>query len=66
MIWAIPILRLTAARPLAYYKFYAEKLGEYKDVEGSLPEAERMLLKGKVGFMSRTLEWVRVDKIPAH
>jgi uncharacterized protein (DUF2147 family) len=45
---------------------YAEKLGEYKDVEVSLPKADRMLLKGKVGFMSRTVEWVRVDKIPAH
>jgi uncharacterized protein (DUF2147 family) len=45
---------------------YAEKLGEYKDVEVSLPEADRMLFKGKVGFMSRTVEWVRVDKIPAH
>ena len=45
---------------------YAEKLGEYKDVEVSLPEADRMLLKGKVGFMSRTVEWVRVDRIPAH
>jgi uncharacterized protein (DUF2147 family) len=44
---------------------YAEKLGEYKDVEVSLPEADRMLLKGKIGFMSRTVEWVRVDKIPA-
>ncbi len=44
---------------------YAEKLGEYKDVEVSLPEADRMLFKGKVGFMSRTVEWVRVDKIPA-
>ena len=44
---------------------YAEKLGEYKDVEVSLPEADRMLLKGKAGFMSRTVEWVRVDKIPA-
>jgi uncharacterized protein (DUF2147 family) len=44
---------------------YAEKLGEYKDVEISLPEDGRMLIKGKVGFMSRTVEWVRVDKIPA-
>jgi uncharacterized protein (DUF2147 family) len=44
---------------------YVEKLGEYKDVEVSLPEADRMLFKGKVGFMSRTVEWVRVDKIPA-
>lgn len=45
---------------------YAEKLGEYKDAEVSLPEADRMLIKGKVGFMSRTVEWVRVDKLPAH
>ena len=42
---------------------YAEKLGEYKDVEVSLPEADRMLIKGRVGFMSRTVAWVRVDKI---
>ena len=42
-------------------QIYAEKLGEYKDVEVSLPEADRMLFKGKVGFMSRTVEWVRVD-----
>ena len=40
---------------------YAEKLGEYKNVEVYLPEAGRMLIKGKVGFMSRTVEWVRVD-----
>jgi|GEM_PF-402100 uncharacterized protein (DUF2147 family) len=44
---------------------YVEKLGEYKDVEVSLPEADRMLFKGKVGFLSRTVEWLRVDKIPA-
>jgi len=43
---------------------YVEKLGEYKDVEVSLPETDRMLLTGKVGFFSRTVEWVRVDKIP--
>ena len=43
---------------------YVEKLGEYKDVEVSLPEADRMLFTGKVGFFSRTVEWVRVDKIP--
>jgi uncharacterized protein (DUF2147 family) len=43
---------------------YVEKMGEYKDVEVSLPEADRMLFTGKVGFFSRTVEWVRVDKIP--
>jgi len=42
---------------------YVEKLGEYMDVEVSLPEADRMLIEGRVGFMSRTVEWVRVDNI---
>jgi hypothetical protein len=45
---------------------YVEKLGEYKDVEISLPEADQMLIKGRVGFMSRTVEWVRVDEMPAY
>jgi hypothetical protein len=45
---------------------YAEKLVEYKDVEVSLPEEDRMLFKVEVGFISRTVEWVRVDEIPAH
>jgi hypothetical protein len=44
---------------------YAEKLGEYRDVEVSLPEADGMLFTVQVGFMSRTAEWVRVDEIPA-
>jgi len=43
---------------------YAEKLGEYKGAEISLPEPDRMEFKVKVGFMSRTVEWVRVDEIP--
>ena len=43
---------------------YAEKLGEYKDAEISLPEPDRMQFKVKVGFMSRTVDWMRVDKIP--
>ena len=44
---------------------YAEKLGEYKKAEISLPEPGRMEFKVKVGFISRTIEWVRVDKVPA-
>ncbi|MCP4168137.1 MAG: hypothetical protein GY759_19895, partial [Chloroflexi bacterium] len=51
-------------RGLWHRLIYAEKLGEYKDVEVSLPEADQMLFTGNVGFMSRTVEWVRVDKIP--
>jgi hypothetical protein len=52
-------------KDLWHSQFYAEKLGEYVDVEVSLPEADQMLIKGRVGFMSRTVERVRVDKIPA-
>jgi uncharacterized protein (DUF2147 family) len=52
-------------RGLWHGQIYAEKLGEYKDVEVSLPEADRMLITGRVGFISRTVQWVRVDKIPA-
>jgi len=44
---------------------YAERLGEYKDAEISLPEPDRMQFKVKVGFMSRTVDWMRVDEIPA-
>ena len=43
---------------------YAEKLGEYKDAEISLAEPDLMQFKVKVGFMSRTIEWVRVDAVP--
>ena len=45
---------------------YVEKIGEYKDVEIALPETDQMLFRGKVGFIRRTVEWVRVDEIPAH
>ena len=44
---------------------YVEKLAESKDVEVTLREPDRMLFTGKVGFLSRTVEWVRVDTIPA-
>ena len=43
---------------------YAEKLGEYKDAEISLKQPDLMQFKVKVGFMSRTIEWVRVDAVP--
>ena len=46
-------------------QIYAEKLGEYKDAEITLAEPNRMAIKVKVGFMSRTIEWVRVDAVPA-
>ena len=43
---------------------YAEKLGDYKDAEISLTAPDRMQFKVKVGFISRTLEWLRVDEVP--
>ena len=43
---------------------YAERLGEYKDAEVSLPEPDSLEMKVKVGFMSRTVSWVRVDEVP--
>ena len=45
-------------------QIYAEKMGEYKEAEISLPEPGQMEFKVKVGFMSRTIEWVRVDEVP--
>lgn len=45
-------------------QIYAEKLGEYKDAEITLPEPGLMKIKVKVGFMSRSVEWVRVEKVP--
>ena len=46
-------------------QIFAEKLGEYKDAEITLAEPDRMEIKVKVGFMSRTVEWQRVDEVPA-
>ena len=46
-------------------QIYAERAGEYKDAELTLAEADRMEIKVKVGFISRTLEWQRVEEVPA-
>lgn len=46
---------------LWYGMLYVEKLGEYKRVEILLPDNKRMLVTGKVGFFSRTVEWLRED-----
>ena len=50
---------------LWYGQVYAERLGEYKDAEISLPAPDRMQFKVKVGFISRTVDWVRVDEVRA-
>jgi hypothetical protein len=43
---------------------WAERLGEYKEAEITLPEPGQMAIEVKVGFMSRTIEWVRADEVP--
>ena len=45
-------------------EIYAERLGEYREAEISLPEPGRMEFKIKVGLMSRTIEWVRAEEVP--
>ena len=47
-------------------QIYAEKLGEYKDAEITLAEPDLMTIKVKVGFISRTVEWRRVETVPAN
>jgi|TARA_B110000091_G_C13773747_1_gene457900 uncharacterized protein (DUF2147 family) len=42
---------------------YIRKLEDYKNVEISLSDTGEMQVTGKVGFLSRTVEWVRTDKI---
>ena len=44
---------------------YAERLGEYKDAKITLPEPDRMEIKVKLGFISRSVEWMRVAEVPA-
>ena len=48
---------------LWYGMLHVEKQGEYKRVEISMPDSKRMLITGKVGFLSRTVEWLRDDKL---
>ena len=44
---------------------YAERLGEYRDAQFILPQPDELQIKVKVGLIRRTLEWVRVDGVPA-
>jgi len=43
---------------------YVERLGEYKDAQMLLAEPDAIEMKVKVGFISRTVNWVRVDEVP--
>ena len=53
-----------AEENLWHGQVYAERLDEYKKAEISLPEPDLMQFKIKLGIISRTVEWVRVDSIP--
>jgi hypothetical protein len=44
---------------------YAERFKEYRDARVSQPAPDELQIKVKVGFMSRTLKWNRVDAVPA-
>ncbi len=44
---------------------YAERLGEYKDAEIRLEDPDQLRMKVKVGFISRTVDWVRVNEVPS-
>tara|TARA_B110000305_G_scaffold39584_1_gene40650 strand:- start:100 stop:555 length:456 start_codon:yes stop_codon:yes gene_type:complete len=53
-------------RPNVWYGLaYIEKLKDFKKVEISLAEADKMLITGNMGFLSRTVEWTGFDKLPA-
>lgn len=43
---------------------FAAQLGEYKTAEITLQDPDTMRFKVKVGFMSRTVEWQRVQSVP--
>ena len=43
-------------------QIYAARLNEFKDATITLPEPERMQIVVSVGFMSRTVNWIRVTE----
>ncbi len=43
---------------------FAEKLGEYKDANIVLSKPDLMTIQVRVGFISRTFHWQRVEKLP--
>ena len=45
-------------------QIFAARLGEYKDAEISLPQPDKMEIKVKVGFMSKTVTWTRAAAVP--
>ena len=46
-------------------RVFAAQLGEYRDATITLKNENRMAFTVKVGFVRRTVEWQRVDTVPA-
>ena len=46
-------------------RVFAAQLGEYRDATITLKNENRMAFTVKVGFVRRTVEWQRVDAVPA-
>ena len=44
---------------------FSAQLGEYRDATITLKNEDRMAFTVKVGFVRRTVEWQRVDAVPA-
>jgi len=43
---------------------YVPQLGAYKQVTVTLPDANTLKMKVKIGFISRSVEWTRVASVP--
>jgi uncharacterized protein (DUF2147 family) len=43
---------------------FVPQLGDYKRVELSLPTADTLKMKVKIGLLRRSLEWTRVSEVP--
>ncbi len=43
---------------------YAERLEEYRDAKISV-DGDTMAITVKIGFMSRSIDWIRVESVPA-
>ena len=44
-------------------QIYVERLGKYKDAQILLAEPDALEMKVKVGFISRTVNWIRVEEL---
>ena len=43
---------------------YVPQLGDYKRVTVTLPDANTLKMKVKIGFISRSVEWTKVASVP--